>query len=47
MLGSMPTLLVMNVEEDYVETFRSHSSVVQATEIPEAFEASTHLQWRG
>ena len=41
MLGSMPSLLVMNVEEDYVETFRSHSSVVQATEIPEAFEAST------
>ena len=41
MLGSMPNLLVMNVEEDYVETFRSHSSVVQATEIPEAFEAST------
>ena len=41
MLGSMPTLIVMNVEEDYIETFRSHSSVVQATEIPEAFEAST------
>ena len=41
MLGSMPNLLVMNVEEDFVETFRSHSSVVQATEIPEAFEAST------
>ena len=41
MLGSMPTLLVMNVEEDYIETFRSHSSVVQATEIPESFEAST------
>ena len=41
MLGSMPTLLVMNVEEDYIETFRSHSSVVQAIEIPESFEAST------
>ena len=40
MLGSMPKLIVMNVEEDYVETFRSHSSVVQATEIPEDFEAS-------
>ena len=41
MLGSMPNLIVMNVEEDYIETFRSHSSVIQATEIPEAFEAST------
>ena len=41
MLGSMPNLLVMNVEEDYVETFRSHSNVIQATEIPEDFEAST------
>jgi len=39
-LGSMPTLIVMNVEEDYIETFRSHSSVIQATEIPEAFEAN-------
>ena len=41
MLGSMPNLIVMNVEEDYIETFRSHSSVIQATEIPEALEAST------
>ena len=41
MLGSMPKLIVMNVEEDYVETFRSHSDVIQATEIPEDFEAST------
>ena len=41
MLGSMPTLLVMNVEEDYIEDFRSHPSVVKATEVPEAFEAST------
>ena len=40
MLGSMPKLIVMNVEEDYITTFRSHSSVVQATEIPEDFEAS-------
>ena len=41
MLGSMPNLIVMNVEEDYITTFRSHSSVFQATEIPEDFEAST------
>lgn len=47
MLGSMPNLIVMNVEEDYIETFRSHSSVIQATEIPEAVEASIAPQVEG
>lgn len=41
MLGNMPTLLVMNVEEDYIETFRSNSSVIEASENIEPLPAST------
>ena len=41
-IPDIPTLLVMYVEESYLSTFQSHSSVVYAEHMPPAFPAITY-----
>jgi hypothetical protein len=40
-LKKIPNMIVMKVEEDFIDNFRSHSSVISANEPIETFEAST------
>ena len=42
LLPNIPTLVVFNVEESYLSTLQSHSSVKVAEEEPEAFPAVTY-----
>ena len=41
-IPDIPTLLVMNIEESYLSTFKSHSSVECAEETAPVFEAVTY-----
>ncbi len=36
---SIPTLVVFNVEDSYIDTLKSHSSVVSVEEVLQSFEA--------
>ena len=42
LLPNIPTLVVFNVEESYLSTLQSHSSVEVAEEEPEAFPSVTY-----
>ena len=42
LLPNIPTLVVFNVEESYLSTLQSHSSVELAEEEPEAFPTVTY-----
>ena len=41
-IPDIPTLLVMYIEESYLSTFQSHSSVVHAEHMPPAYPAITY-----
>ena len=42
LLPNIPTLVIFNVEESYLTTLQSHSSVESAEEEPEAFPSVTY-----